>query len=122
MNRTPKCEENNENLDPSNVLHQTLKVRDDLTLPTIEILPLEENIAHDTNPQLEMIPEPVPVRIRHDQFACPICRKVMKNLQNMKNHIMIHTGQRPFACVHCEKSFQRKNQLSKHLKNVHSQK
>ena len=119
MNCTPKCEENNENLDPSNVLHQTLKVRDDLTLPTIETLPLEENIADDTNPQLETIPEPVPVRIGHGQFACPICRKIMNNSANMKRHILTHTGERPFACAYCEKSFNQKGHLSKHLKTAH---
>ena len=124
MNRTTKCEEINENFDPSNVLHQTLKVRDDLTLPTIETLPLEENIAHehDTNPQLETIPEPVPVRIGQGQYACPICRKIMKHSHNMKHHILTHTGKRPLKCVHCGKSFTRKDYLNSHLKTVHSQK
>ena len=122
MNRTTKCEEINENFDPSNVLHQTLKVRDDLTLPTIKTLPLKENIAHDTNPQLETIPEPVPVRIGHGQFACPFCRKIMKSSHNMKRHILTHTGERPFECVHCEKSFILKHHLSYHLRAVHSQK
>ena len=122
MNHTTKCEENKENLDPSKVLHQTLKVRDDLTLPTIKTLPLEENFVHDTNPQLETIPEPVPVRIGPGQYACPICRKIMKQSHKMKNHIMTHTGERPFACVHCGKSFSQSGTLNKHLKTVHSQK
>ena len=120
MDLAPKCEENSENLEQSN-FHQTLRVRDDLILPTIEKLPLEENIAYDTNPQLETIPEPVPVRIGEFQYACPICSKMTKNLYNMKTHILTHTDVRPFACVHCGKAFKQKDHLNSHFR-AHSQK
>ena len=121
MLHTPKCEENNENIDRSNV-HQTLKVRDDLTLPTIATFLPEEDITSDTNPQLETIPEPVPVRLGVRQYACPVCHKVMTDSYNMKMHIMTHTGKRPFECSICGKSFIQKFKLSRHLKAVHSQK
>ncbi|GIY04123.1 hypothetical protein CDAR_317041 [Caerostris darwini] len=36
-------------------------------------------------------------------------------LTNMKNHILTHTGERPFPCPQCDARFARKDTLKKHL-------
>ena len=121
-------EEDDENLEVSDLLVpniQTLNVQNELPLSTIEnyeMLPLEENSAFDTNPQLASIPKPVPVKIGQGQYGCPICRKIMKYAHSMRNHILTHTGKRLFACEHCGKSYTRKDNLNNHLRTVHSQK
>ena len=46
--------------------------------------------------------------------ACPECgRFVLKN--NLIEHLRFHTGERPFKCRHCTKTFSAPNSLRRHL-------
>ncbi|CAG5004644.1 unnamed protein product [Parnassius apollo] len=54
------------------------------------------------------------------RYACSFCPKNFANTQNLKQHIRIHTGERPFVCTHCGKRFTQSGSLHVHLK-THSE-
>ncbi|XP_055301267.1 zinc finger and SCAN domain-containing protein 2-like [Sitodiplosis mosellana] len=45
---------------------------------------------------------------------CPICFKVIINRQNLICHMNIHSGDRPFVCDVCQKSFAHIRNLNRH--------
>ncbi|KAL9704775.1 hypothetical protein quinque_008293 [Culex quinquefasciatus] len=47
---------------------------------------------------------------------CTICNKYSTCL---KYHMMYHTGERPYSCPHCEKSFRTSTKLKIHVDGVH---
>ena len=38
-----------------------------------------------------------PIKLGAQKYACPICSKIMSDSFNMKKHIMVHTGEKPFV-------------------------
>lgn len=63
-------------------------------------------------------------RKNHKKYICSWeeCRKELSGRTSLKNHMSIHTGDRPFICDCCDKRFITKQQLAshanKHLKNL----
>ncbi|GFT89212.1 hypothetical protein NPIL_602931 [Nephila pilipes] len=51
--------------------------------------------------------------VRH---VCPICGIELKQANNLQNHLRLHTGENPFACDKCEKSYASKSSLINHRK------
>lgn len=43
------------------------------------------------------------------------CHKEFTSFSTLSRHELIHTGDRPFACNYCDKRFNQKGNLSKHL-------
>ncbi|XP_058837364.1 early growth response protein 3 [Topomyia yanbarensis] len=58
---------------------------------------------------------------RPKKFKCPHCEVAFSNNGQLKGHIRIHTGERPFKCdeVSCGKTFTRNEELTRH-KRIHT--
>ena len=57
-------------------------------------------------------------RTKDGRFKCPykdICSQVLKNRQNLRNHIYRHTGERPYVCDICGQSFIKKSNCKVHM-------
>ncbi|GLH13356.1 GL14493 [Gryllus bimaculatus] len=48
-------------------------------------------------------------------FQCSICEKSFSILGNLHRHVGTHTGNKPFQCSVCEKSFSVKGNLHRHV-------
>ena len=48
--------------------------------------------------------------------ACPFCKKLFKSGSHVKQHVRIHTGERPYKCDKCEMSFNQRGTLNTHYR------
>ncbi|NXG54049.1 ZSC22 protein, partial [Psilopogon haemacephalus] len=49
-------------------------------------------------------------------YACGDCGKTFTHRSNLTQHRCIHTGQKPFTCTNCGKSFSRRTHLTQHFR------
>lgn len=48
------------------------------------------------------------------RFQCSYCSYSTNYQTNLNNHVRVHTGERPFVCRHCNRTFSRNEHLKKH--------
>src|SRR5258706_9951659 len=53
------------------------------------------------------------------KHECTVCGKAFERVSNLKQHSIIHSGEKPFKCDTCGKCFNRKGHLNRH-KMIHS--
>ena len=55
------------------------------------------------------------------KFQCSFCGKALASSQNLKEHLYIHTGQKPYKCSEpgCQVSFRQGTHLSAHKRLEH---
>lgn len=51
-------------------------------------------------------------------FFCIFCQKDFSSKSALQDHMLIHSGEKPFSCNLCEKRFNKKGNLNRHL-NTH---
>ncbi|XP_025100743.1 zinc finger protein 43-like isoform X1 [Pomacea canaliculata] len=54
-------------------------------------------------------------------FPCSECSLMVTTARSLRNHMKTHTGEKPFKCEACEKSFGERNALRKHFLRTHSE-
>ena len=50
---------------------------------------------------------------------CSKCQRVFSSFYRLKQHLHIHTGEKPYQCGRCGKHFRQKSNLVSHICNVH---
>ncbi|XP_069509685.1 zinc finger E-box-binding homeobox 2-like isoform X2 [Ambystoma mexicanum] len=51
------------------------------------------------------------------KFKCSECGKSFKYKHHLKEHVRIHSGEKPYECSHCKKRFSHSGSYSSHLNN-----
>ncbi|XP_064116209.1 zinc finger protein 91-like [Macrobrachium nipponense] len=59
--------------------------------------------------------------LRQHKLECPQCGKAFNRLNNLKRHMVIHTGMRRYECYVCAKKFKESGHLKTHFLHVHSE-
>ncbi|XP_029456073.1 zinc finger protein 770 [Rhinatrema bivittatum] len=70
----------------------------------------EKWVLHQCSPPAH----PHSVSRRPKALKCETCNKPFPSRSKLERHLLIHTGQRPFACSLCVKSFRQKTHLAIH--------
>ncbi|XP_018025595.1 longitudinals lacking protein, isoforms H/M/V isoform X1 [Hyalella azteca] len=52
-------------------------------------------------------------------YLCQTCGRRFNQKHHLRHHTYTHTGERPYACPHCEQTFTQTSSRNKHIKTMH---
>lgn len=53
------------------------------------------------------------------RYPCPECDKTFTQVGNMRRHLQLHYGKKPWTCQFCGKMFSRKSHVQVHMLSLH---
>lgn len=56
------------------------------------------------------------IHLQLRSFVCYFCSRQLSSQQNFREHLYIHTGEKPFQCRECGGAFRQGSQFSQHKK------
>ena len=60
-----------------------------------------------------------PIKLGHQQYACPLCSKIFTRTNAVKRHLLMHTGEKPFVCSFCPYATRERPKLKQHITKTH---
>ncbi len=57
--------------------------------------------------------------IEENEKACQWCGKEFKTLCDLRRHLVVHTGEKPFHCFYCDSAYSYKEKLRSHCITAH---
>ncbi|XP_014203399.1 uncharacterized protein LOC106635773 [Copidosoma floridanum] len=52
-------------------------------------------------------------------YVCGVCQKQLSSASSLDRHVLVHSGERPFRCVHCDMSFTTNGNMNRHVRTAH---
>ncbi|XP_018006790.1 longitudinals lacking protein, isoforms H/M/V isoform X39 [Hyalella azteca] len=71
------------------------------------------------DPQSNILHRQQQLLLQKEQNVCPVCGYKFVYRWMLVRHMMTHTGEKPFACPHCNYKAARKEQVRSHIFNKH---
>lgn len=85
---------------------------------TDEQLALSNNYTFNEDCETSFTP-PNRRKLVNSRQQCPLCSKTFPSHASMMIHTRTHTGEKPYLCNVCEKGFNVKSNLLRHMRTLH---